>query len=65
MWGPYSKADEKYYKRLEQRKKERRARIEKLKADIPRRMEILKRVKDGNLTLKEAQKIIRHEPCTS
>jgi len=54
-------SDEEYYKRLAIRKKLRESRIADLRKKVPRRLEILKQVKEGNMSLKEAQAIIKLE----
>ncbi|MFH2043504.1 MAG: hypothetical protein ABIJ35_13380 [Acidobacteriota bacterium] len=59
MWGPPSKADEKLYKQQADYDKAKRERQAKLQADMSRRMAILARVKTGEITLKEAQEIIK------
>jgi len=60
MWYT-SESDRKYYERLDTRKRAKTARRERLKKLLPRRMEILQMVKDGKITLKEAQGKIRKE----
>jgi len=59
MWGPLSKADERRYKRQAIKDKLRRKRLKVLNADMPRRMKILARVKAGEISLKEGQRLIR------
>ena len=58
MWN-YSAADKRHYKRLAVNDRARRQRQDALQSDLPRRMAILKRVKAGEITLKEGQKLIR------
>jgi hypothetical protein len=62
MWGPLSKADERYYKRRAAEDIARKRRMEEREADMPRRMEILARVKAGEITLAEGQRMIRRKP---
>ncbi|MFH1558274.1 MAG: hypothetical protein ABII76_26010 [Pseudomonadota bacterium] len=59
MWGPLSQADERYYKRKAAEDKARAERRKQREADMPRRMEILARVKSGEITLVEGQRMIR------
>ena len=59
MWGPLSKADERYYKRKAAEDKARAERRKQREADMPRRMAILARVKDGEITIAEGQVMIR------
>ena len=59
MWGPLSKADERYYKRKAAEDKARAERRQQREADMPRRMEILARVKSGEITLAQGQRLIR------
>jgi len=64
-WGPCSRREEAHYKRLaaeDRRKAERRKRME---ARLPFRMETLARVKAGEITLAEAQKIIADHERTA
>jgi len=51
--------DEEYYKRLPIRERAKRERMAKLLRDLPRRKAILARVKAGDITLAEGQKMIR------
>ena len=61
MWN-FTGINDQYYKRLAAEDKARRERQARLKADMPRRMAILARVKRGEITLKEAQRLIRSQP---
>jgi hypothetical protein len=62
MWGPLSKADEQYYRRRAAEDAARARRKAERDADMPRRMEILARVKAGEITLTEGQRMIRRKP---
>jgi len=53
-------SDEKYYQRRKADDRARRKRMTKLKADLPRRMKILAKVKNKEISLAEAQKMIRN-----
>jgi hypothetical protein len=59
MWEPLSQADERYYKRLAAENKARAERRKRLEADMPRRRELLARVKAGEITFDEARRMIR------
>jgi hypothetical protein len=61
-WGPISKREEAYYRRLDREDKARKARREKTEQRLPYRIETLARVKAGEITLQQAQQIIKkHE----
>jgi len=64
MWGPLSKADERYYNRKAAEDKARDERRKQREADMPRRLAILARVKAGEITLAEGQCMIRRKPNT-
>jgi len=52
--------DEEYYKRLPIRERANRERMAKLLRDLPRRKAIIARVKAGEITLADGQKMIRN-----
>lgn len=55
MWGPTSKTDERPYRRLADESAARAKRMKAESADMPRKLEIMRRVKASELTLKAAQ----------
>ena len=59
MWGPSSKADKKWYRRRAIEDATQKKRQAELRADMPRRMKIIARVKFGEITLGEGQRLIR------
>ena len=64
IWGPISKADERHYRRLDREEARRKAAREKLESRLPFRKAALARVKRGEITLPEAQAIIRKKEAT-
>ena len=54
-----SKADDAYYRRLGIRQAQRRKRLEKMQRQMPDRLAIVKKIKAGEITLAEGQKIAR------
>lgn len=58
MWGPVSKSDERYYKRKDAESSARDRRQEAREADYSKKREILDRVKRGEISLTEGQKLI-------
>jgi len=62
IFGPFSKADEAYYRARDREDRRRAEAAKKRQAQFPFRLEMLKRVKAGEITLDEAKRIIkRHE----
>lgn len=59
MWGPLSKSDRRYYQRRKEEGRARAERQDRLMSDLPRRMAILDRIKKGEISLAEGQKMIR------
>ena len=66
MWGPLSKSDERWYRRQAEKKRTRQAWLEAMQTDLPRRIKILARVKAGEISLEEGQRLIRagYQPDT-
>ena len=64
MWGPISKRDAARHRRLDREANRRDAARELMKARLPFRKETLARVESGEITLVEAQKIIRTKEAT-
>jgi len=58
-WGPPTRREQKRDRAERARRAARQRRKDALNADVPRRMEILSRVKAGEITLAEAQRMIR------
>ena len=54
-----SKADDAYYRGLERRQARERKHLLKMRRQMPDRLAIMKKIKAGDITLAEGQKIIR------
>lgn len=61
MWGPISKRDERRYRRLGNESAARAKRIDADSANMPRKLEIMRRVKSGEITLKAAQSALAND----
>ena len=57
-----SKADDLFYARLKARQAKTKARVERRNARRPQRVELIAKVRDGEITLKEAQARLENKP---